>query len=470
MAIKLRVISEHYRDLGENRSRVFGVNGGTVGRAPGNDWILPDPRRVVSGHHFEVQFSGGKYWLVDTSTNGVFVNDAEDPASTTGRTELHDGDRLRVGDYDILVSVDNRIDFLPTSGDENSAAKHLDPDIGHNLDLDSLFTPRDGGESGSLPVGNAFGVRLNAEARANLLQTLQRSVETLGENSFDPTRTGRFDSVVPGADPVDGGESAPASSPPRKPAAPAPVNQDWALKTRQIPREELEDALARRKNRAEARERTIPFHQQASTWADLRSAVQAFCRGAGIDPTTLSPEAQAMLPLVAGQLLREAVVGINDILRARASGAVGTAVSGVPVAPGNSSNPLRSSASIEQALQRLFESHGRLFAGPVDSLRDVLQETRDHETALAAGMKSGLDAVLVQLSPTNVADQFEQGRARQLAPGQDPRPKYWEHYSEFYRLLTQQTAGTEEMPRSFTEAFGLEYARVRADLRQKRPA
>ncbi len=219
MAIKLRVISEHYRDLGENRSRVFGVNGGTVGRAPGNDWILPDPRRVVSGHHFEVQFSGGKYWLVDTSTNGVFVNDADDPASATGRTELRDGDRLRVGDYDILVSVDNRIDFLPTSGDENSAAMHLGPDIGHNLDLDSLFTPRDVGESGSLPVGNAFGMRLNSEARANLLQTLQRSVETLDESSFDPTRTGRIDSVVPGADPVEGGEPAATPAPVRKRAA-----------------------------------------------------------------------------------------------------------------------------------------------------------------------------------------------------------------------------------------------------------
>ena len=110
---------------------------------------------------------------------------------------------------------------------------------------------------------------------------------------------------------------------PRKPAAPRPGNQDWALRTRPIPREELEDALARRKTRVEARERSVPFHQQASTWSDLRSAVQAFCRGAGIDPATLSPEAQAMLPLVAGQLLRETVVGLNDILRARAAGAAG---------------------------------------------------------------------------------------------------------------------------------------------------
>ncbi len=177
-----------------------------------------------------------------------------------------------------------------------------------------------------------------------------------------------------------------------------------------------------------------------------------------------------MLPLVAGQLLREAVVGLNDILRARATGAVAAAVAAVPLAAGNSSNPLRSSTSIEQALQRLFEAHGRLFAGPVDSMRDVLQDMRDHETALAAGMKAGLDSMLGQLSPANVADQFEQGRARQLAPGQDPRPRYWEHYSEFYRLLTQQTAGNEEMPRSFAEAFELEYARVRGDLRQKRPA
>jgi type VI secretion system protein len=471
MAIKLRVISDQYRDLGENRSRVFGVNGGSVGRAPDNDWVLPDSRRVVSGHHFQVQFQGGKYWLVDISTNGVFVNDAEEPASTTGRVELRDGDRLRLGEYDILVSVDGRIDFLPTAGDEHSAAKHMDSDIGHSLDLDSLFTPREVDESGSISVRNAFGVRLNSDARAHLRETLQHSAETPVEAPAEPPefeRTGRIDPfVAASAAPARVDDAAVAAAPHGDAPAPAPANQDWALSTRQITREELADALARRKNRVEARERSIPFHQQASTWSDLRSAVQAFCRGAGIDPASLSPEAQAMLPLVAGQLLREAVVGLHDISQARNSGPLGAAIAALPAAPGSSSNPLRSSTSVEQALQRLFESHGRLYAGPVDSLRDVLQDTRDHEAALAAGMRAGLDTVMGQLSPANVADQFEQGRARVLAPGQDPRPKYWEHYSEFYRLLTQQ-AGADELPRSFTEAYGQEYARVRAELRQKR--
>ncbi|MFM2001621.1 MAG: hypothetical protein RI963_1047, partial [Planctomycetota bacterium] len=71
---------------------------------------------------------------------------------------------------------------------------------------------------------------------------------------------------------------------------------------------------------------------------------------------------------------------------------------------------------------RLFESHGRVYGGPVDALRDVLLEAKEHEAALDAGMRAGLKAVLDQLSPTNVADQFEQGRSRTLAPGVLPEP------------------------------------------------
>jgi type VI secretion system protein len=475
MALKLRVISEHYRQLGENRSRVFGVNGGTVGRAPDNDWVLPDPRRVVSGHHCVLQYHGGKFWLNDISTNGVYVNDADDPVSTAGgRVELHDGDRLRIGDYDIVVSVDQRIDFLPAASDEHSAAKHLDAGIGHSLDLDSLLEPRDAEQSDSMPMHNAFGVKVNSEARAALLDALQKSVAE--DSVLAGATSGHADSVVPQFAPTATQRITPRTAPAMTPApaapasAPAaatPATPEWALRTRQITREELAEALARRQSRADARERSVPFYQQASTWTDLRSAVQAFCRGAGIDANSLTPEAQAMLPLVAGQLLREAVVGLNDIAVARASGPAGTKVAAVPAPPGGSSNPLRTSSSVEQAIQRLFESHNRLYAGPVESLRDVLQEIKEHEAALAAGMRAGLDAVLEQLSPSNVADQFEQGRARMLAPGQDPRPKYWEFYADFYRVLKQQ-AGGEELPRPFVEAFGQEYARARAQLRTRR--
>ena len=234
------------------------------------------------------------------------------------------------------------------------------------------------------------------------------------------------------------------------------------MRTRAITRQELADAMARRQSRIEARQQVQPFHQQASTWTDLKSAVQAFCRGAGIDPSALSAEAQSMLPLIAGQLLREAVVGLNDLAQSRAQATPTPA----GTQPGGS-NPLRTSSSVEQALVRLFESHGRIYGGPVDALRDVLQEAKDHEAAVQAGMQAGLDAVLGQLSPSSVADQFEQGRARTLAPGQDPRPKYWDHYAEFYRVITQ-GAGVQALPIPFTEAFASAYGSTREELRTKR--
>jgi type VI secretion system FHA domain protein len=220
--------------------------------------------------------------------------------------------------------------------------------------------------------------------------------------------------------------------------------------------------MARRQGRIDARQQTQPFHQQASSWKDLKSASQAFCRGAGIDPSSLSPEALSMLPLVAGQLLRETIVGLNDLAQNRTTPSSAAAS---PPSPG--SNPLRASASVEQALVRLFESHGRLYGGPVSALREVLQEAKEHELAVQAAIRAGLEAVVGQLAPINVADQFEQGRARALPPGQDPRPRYWEHYAEFHRVITQNLTDVE-LPHAFVEAFDRTYAQTRDELQSKR--
>jgi type VI secretion system protein len=437
MAIKLRVISDHYRELGEQRTRVFGVNGGTIGRAPDNDWVLPDAGRLVSGHHCEIEYRGGAYWLRDTSTNGVFVNDAELPVSSSGPLALRDGDRLRIGDYELVVSVDTRIDFLPAASEEHSAAKHLGPEIAADLDVESLFKTHDAEQSGSISVRNAFGLKV-----PKLLVEADRLAPAAAPEPPPPPPSPR---------------SMPAPAAPPEAAAP-----EWAMKTRAITRQELADAMARRQSRIEARQQTQPFHQQATSWSDLRTALQAFCRGAGIEPTSLSPEAQAMLPLIAGQLLREAVVGLHDLAQSRAKASPAAAAVQSP-----GSNPLRASTSVEQALLRLFESHGRIVGGPVEALRDVLQEAKDHEAATQAALRAGLDAVLGQLAPGNVADQFEQGRARALAPGQDPRPRYWEHYAEFYRVITQKLTD-EGLPHPFVEAFARAYAQAREELRGAR--
>ncbi|HVS78046.1 MAG TPA: FHA domain-containing protein, partial [Steroidobacteraceae bacterium] len=84
MSLRLRVVSDHRRQLAERHTVVFGVSGGSIGRSGDNDWVLPDALRYVSAHHARIYFRDGHYYLEDLSTNGVFVNDRPEPLSKLG--------------------------------------------------------------------------------------------------------------------------------------------------------------------------------------------------------------------------------------------------------------------------------------------------------------------------------------------------------------------------------------------------
>ena len=77
----------------------------SVGRGPGVDWVLPDPERLLSKRHFAVAFRGGVWQLADTSTNGTFLNREGDPIGAGDVRSLRDGDRLRLGAYEIEVRL-----------------------------------------------------------------------------------------------------------------------------------------------------------------------------------------------------------------------------------------------------------------------------------------------------------------------------------------------------------------------------
>lgn len=105
MPLRLRVISENAKLLGDEREKEFVACGGTIGRSLDNDWVLPDPNRYVSGRHALIDFQAGAYYLVDTSRNGVFVNESDTPVGRGHPQRLFDGDRVRVGDFDMLAEI-----------------------------------------------------------------------------------------------------------------------------------------------------------------------------------------------------------------------------------------------------------------------------------------------------------------------------------------------------------------------------
>ncbi|MFM2592521.1 type VI secretion system-associated FHA domain protein TagH [Vibrio harveyi] len=81
----------------------------SFGRSEQCDWTLPDPERVISSKHGELIKFGEKYLIKDLSTNGTFVNNAVTPVGQGNELALDHGDVVALGDYQIQVSLEERI-------------------------------------------------------------------------------------------------------------------------------------------------------------------------------------------------------------------------------------------------------------------------------------------------------------------------------------------------------------------------
>jgi len=127
MALRMKIVSDNATTAGEHARWTFGVNGGRIGRHTGNDWVLRDPDRYVSGRHAEIEHRGGTWWLRDVSTNGTFINDADEALGPDRAHQLQNGDRIRIGEYEIEVEISGGNDFpaneaLAISDDELDVA------------------------------------------------------------------------------------------------------------------------------------------------------------------------------------------------------------------------------------------------------------------------------------------------------------------------------------------------------------
>lgn len=105
MPLRLRVISENHTELGGHHVCEFAACGGTIGRGKNNDWVIHDPQSYVSSRHAMIDYQGGTYYIVDTSRNGVYINNQIEPVGRGHPQRLFDGDRLRFGEYDVLVEI-----------------------------------------------------------------------------------------------------------------------------------------------------------------------------------------------------------------------------------------------------------------------------------------------------------------------------------------------------------------------------
>lgn len=420
MALKLRVISEQHQELGRHASRLFGVSGGRIGRARDNDWVLPDPQRYISAHHCEVSFRAGDWVLKDTSTNGVFVNEAVMPLQ--GEQILSDGDVLRLGEYLLQVSIDERNDFSPDASGQlpvsmapgRRALAPGEDQLGSSLDFGALLSDDLSGESAAGPAP-VLGPSTAARPARTLIPTLSPSDR--------PNMTNPGLSLVPDEVPLtDAADEGQQST-----VAHNRTPDDWLAPAR----------LAPRRNGAP------------------ESGVEAFCRGAGLDPASLSAQARAELLSAAGQMMREVVLGLMDLLKARTDSKGQLRLNQTAIRPSDN-NPLKFSASVDEALVKLLNGQHASYLGPAETIRASFGDLRTHHSALNASLRVAMDEFMTRIEPSELTERFDRGLKRGALLGAANKMKYWELYTEFYQVLNLRNE--EDLPTVFADDLARAYA------------
>ena len=413
MSLRLSVVSEHGIRLGALSSKIFGVHGGSIGRGTDNEWILPDPERYLSGKHVRIDFRAGTYVLVDISSNGTYVNGSQVPLGKYHDYVLKDGDYVRLGEYELLVTIEKSNDFPPDTGaivaydgQANSSAvkKSTANDLGADLDLSELLEPSDQlsadfGARARNAYGQSVAPQRDEPADVDESETpwhmMTRPLKVTGKNAAGAPTAG----------------AAPTSS-----AAPSGAANSRAL-------------------------------APALFEGDFEVGLAAFCRGAGVDPRSISSDARSAALQLAGQLLRESILGLMELNHNRNELCNRFRITTPP--NDGPESPLNLSKGVDEALVRLLTTSSTR-AGSVDAVRENFRELKSVNNASSAAMHAAFEEFVGRVDPKFLEERFDRATKRGVF-GTQSKAKYWELYTEMFAGLAQRP--DDGYPHVFNETF-----------------
>ncbi|VAW79438.1 Uncharacterized protein ImpI/VasC [hydrothermal vent metagenome] len=441
MALTLTITSYQSQTLGADGSKTFTEAGGSIGRAQGNDWVLPDPERYISGRHAAISCQNGTYYLTDTSTNGVFFNGSQTPIGNGNAVPLNSGDRFSFGDYEVAVAAGADAITSPPSGqwDASPATGNSDvlitsptgrSDMPESLDPLSFTSPPAGGFNSE--VTDPFAAPpATPGAEADHVPSLMESFQPPAASSEQiPDNWDMTDySAVPGGAPTPGSRAGMLPTPASSIPAPA-VAQPAAPAAAQAP------AAA------------VPPGAVAAG-GDMFAA---FLRGAGIDPATVAQTSSAEAMENYGAMFREVVKGLMEVLMARASLKSEFRMPLTTIRPVEN-NPLKFSPSVDDAMRNLFMSQGGSYLSPTESVREGFEDIKHHQMAMVVGMQEAFRDLLHRLEPESFQGS-EQGGVRGALMSVNRKSRAWEAYCEFFKKVTR------DADTSFQTLFGEEFARA----------
>src|SRR6202041_2089081 len=191
-----------------------------------------------------------------------------------------------------------------------------------------------------------------------------------------------------------------------------------------------------------SRSQSLPLYE-----GDCDIGLSAFCRGAGIDPRSVTTEARSSALQLAGQLLREAVLGLMDLNQSRNEFRNRFHIA--PPANDGPESPLNFSRGVDEALVRLLTTVSTR-AGSVEAIRQNFRELKAQNTATLTATRAAFEEFLGRVDPKDLEERFDRSTKRGVFGSQN-KAKYWDLYAEMFVGLAQRPA--DGFPHLFTETF-----------------
>jgi type VI secretion system protein len=439
MLLALSVISEQGAALGPTAYKVFDERGGSIGRIAGNDWVLPDPQNFVSSRHARVHGRDGVFYLEDISSNGTFINAPDVPASRTEPVPLKDGDRLFIGDYEIIVQlIADARPSAPAQQSQAAPAPHGAPAQPHGVAAPHAAPAQPHG------VQSAHAAPVQPHGSAPMQAAPAAPPSGLGLGTVDPLAA------------LGGGRSQPRV--PMPPAPPASAAGDAAYPTAPAACIDALDATVL--NAAAA-----PGAPTAAAGAGVGAGAAGGTAGSGmgellaalgVDPSRVDPAIQQQL----GQILRLTVHGLVEVLKSRAEVKNSFRLPTTSIRPVEN-NPLKFSMNAEDAIYNLFVKRNPGYLGPVESFQEGFDDVNHHQAAVLAGIRAGFNAMLAKLRPSHLEEVYERKLRRTAMLGLGSKLKYWEMYRAQFEEIDR------DREASFQLLFGEEFARAYNEHLQK---
>ena len=478
MSLTLTLTSARRVAAGVPASRVLTSGRLSIGRAAGNDWVLPDPERVISKRHCVIEGSGGTFHLIDQSVNGVFINASDQPVGRDQRCPLHHGDRIRIGDYEIDVAIDQPLGLqAPTPGGAAAARGEAGLEAGAEAPLTSaqhLFGgpeqgPRLQGEgagagwpaSPAIPDDDSlFGPGPAAKAKPQPLTDLDRGAPI--DAAFVPPRPAPPKSspppaALPEADPV--AAVIPEDWDLDRPPPPSPAQTAASTVRPAAPLPEIgEKEIAQKElgwRAAAPQPAGIDLPPPSPRQAGSDALVMAFLEGAGLDPADTLPriaDPERMLRET-GAILRTAVAGLIAILETRRAlkremGAAATEFRSAE------NNPLKFTLGVDDTVKMLLTGSERGYLPAADAIEQAFTDIKRHQLAVLAAMQETWLDLLRRLDPKAIEQRLgdDAGLGALLS---SKKARCWDAFLQLYETIAQDAeTGYNSL---FSRVFGHAY-------------